>query len=307
MAKRIQDFRSFNSSNKNATSADNVVEVAPKPKVNIRNEKLRKNYTKTKTEKKQDKSVDADEKKGVNKAVVAFFVILVITGVGIGCLFSPTFNLRGIIVSDGTNVTRAEILNSFEIEMGINVFKINYKEIKNSVEKLPYIKSAEAKILFPDEMKIDYVERKPFALVKYLESYMVMDKYGYILEITRQNKYQDLPIIYNIEFDTYEIGKQFEDTAKTKYDNVVYLLETAVKNEFSYTISEINYESIGNVKLWIKESDIEVIYGDIDRNFIGDKLNYIEEVLNNTKGKKGKIDLSNSGYLEGKTVFTERF
>lgn len=307
MAKRIQDFRSFNSSNKNATSADNVVEVAPKPKVNIRNEKLRKNYTKTKTEKKQDKSVDADEKKGVNKAVVAFFVILVITGVGIGCLFSPTFNLRGIIVSDGTNVTRAEILNSFEIEMGINVFKINYKEIKNSVEKLPYIKSAEAKILFPDEIKIDYVERKPFALVKYLESYMVMDKYGYILEITRQNKYQDLPIIYNIEFDTYEIGKQFEDTAKTKYDNVVYLLETAVKNEFSYTISEINYESIGNVKLWIKESDIEVIYGDIDRNFIGDKLNYIEEVLNNTKGKKGKIDLSNSGYLEGKTVFTERF
>lgn len=307
MAKRIQDFRSFNSSNKNATSADNVVEVAPKPKVNIRNEKIRKNYTKTKNEKKQDKSVDADEKKGVNKAVVAFFVILVITGVGIGCLFSPTFNLRGIIVSDGTNVTRAEILNSFEIEMGINVFKINYKEIKNSVEKLPYIKSAEAKILFPDEIKIDYVERKPFALVKYLESYMVMDKYGYILEITRQNKYQDLPIIYNIEFDTYEIGKQFEDTAKTKYDNVVYLLETAVKNEFSYTISEINYESIGNVKLWIKESDIEVIYGDIDRNFIGDKLNYIEEVLNNTKGKKGKIDLSNSGYLEGKTVFTERF
>lgn len=307
MAKRIQDFRSFNSSNKNATSADNVVEVAPKPKVNIRNEKLRKNYTKTKTEKKQDKSVDADEKKGVNKAVIAFFVILVITGVGMGCLFSPTFNLRGIIVSDGTNVTRAEILNSFEIEMGINVFKINYKEIKNSVEKLPYIKSAEAKILFPDEIKIDYVERKPFALVKYLESYMVMDKYGYILEITRQNKYQDLPIIYNIEFDTYEIGKQFEDTAKTKYDNVVYLLETAVKNEFSYTISEINYESIGNVKLWIKESDIEVIYGDIDRNFIGDKLNYIEEVLNNTKGKKGKIDLSNSGYLEGKTVFTERF
>lgn len=305
MAKRIQDFRSFNSSNKNTTSTNNVVEVVQKPKVNIKSEKARKKYTNTRTEKKQYESVD--EKKGVNKAVIAFFIILVITGVGIGCLFSPTFNLRGIIVNDGTNVTRAEILNSFEIEMGINVFKINYKEIKNSVEKLPYIKSVETKILFPDEIKIDYVEREPFALVKYLESYMVMDKYGYILEITRQNKYPDLPIIYNIEFDTYEIGKQFEDTAKTKYDNVVYLLETAFKNKFSYTISEINYESIGNVKFWIKKSDIEVIYGDIDRNFIGDKLNYIEEVLNNTKGKKGKIDLSNSGYLEGKTVFTERF
>ena len=226
MAKRIQDFRSFNSSNKNATSTNNVVEVVQKPKLNIKNDKTRKKYANTRTEKKQDKSVDAKEKKGVNKAVIAFFVILVITGVGIGCLFSPTFNLRGIIVNDGTNVTRAEILNSFEVEMGINVFKINYKEIKNSVEKLSYIKNAEAKILFPDEIKIDYIERKPFALVKYLESYMVMDKYGYILEITRQNKYQDLPIIYNIEFDTSEIGNQFEDTAKTKYDNVVHLLET---------------------------------------------------------------------------------
>ena len=304
MAKRIQDFRNFNSSKKEATSTNNV-EVAKKPKVNIKNARNIKKHTDIK--KKNTHEQRDEEKKGTNKIVVAFFVILVISGVGIGCLFSPTFNLRSIIVNDGINVTRAEILNSFDVEMGLNIFKVDYKKIKNSIEKLPYIKSAEAKILFPNEIEIEYTEREPFALVKYLESYMVMDKFGYILEITRQNKYPDLPIIYNIEFDTYEIGKQFEDTAKTKYENVVYLLENATKNKFPYTISEINYESIGNVKLWIKESDIEVIYGDIDRNFIGDKLNYIEEVLNNTKGKKGKIDLSNSGYLEGKTVFTERF
>ena len=46
MAKRIQDFRSFNSSNKNTTSTNNVVEVVQKPKVNIKSEKARKKYTK---------------------------------------------------------------------------------------------------------------------------------------------------------------------------------------------------------------------------------------------------------------------
>lgn len=296
MAKRIQDFRNLNFSNEEVTFTNKKVKATSKPKVKKKKEGKQKNYQKKET-----------EKSGISKGVVIFFTILIVSGVAIGSLLSPTFNLRNIIVEDGVNITRSEILNSFNIEMDINVFKVNYKEIENSIKKLPYIKSVEAKIEFPNEIKIDYIEREPFALVKYLESYMIMDKYGYILEISRQNKYPDLPIIYNIEFDSYEIGKQFEDTAKTKYDNVVYLLENASKNEFPYTISEINYESIANVKLWMKDSEIEVIYGEVDRNFIIDKLNYIAEVLKNTNGKKGKIDLSNSGYLDGKTVFTERF
>ena len=71
---------------------------------------------------------------------------------------------------------------------------------------------------------------------------MVMDKYGYILEITRQNKYPDLPIIYNIEFDTYEIGKQFEDTAKTKYDNVEKVNEEIDKKVATEDVIDVVYE-----------------------------------------------------------------
>ena len=171
---------------------------------------------------------------------------------------------------------------------------------------MPYIQSATVSLELPNELEINYIEREPFALVKYLESYLVMDKYGYILEISREKKFENLPVIYNIEFDSYEIGKQFDDTAKTKYDNVVYLLENASRNSFEYTIAEINYESISNVKIWVLEEEIEIIYGEIDRNLIGDKLNYIAEILNKIRGKKGKLDVSSSDYLK-KTVFTERF
>lgn len=292
MAKRIQDFRNLNLSDKEATSANNTVGSASK--------------IKSKKEKKHKKNIKEEKSKKANKVsnkFGIFLIFLIITGVSVGCLFSPTFDLNGIIVNDGVNVKRSEILNSFEVDMGTNIFKVNYKEIENAILTLPYIKNVNAKIEFPNQIKIEYIEREPFALVKYLESYMVMDKYGYILEISRQNKFPELPIIYNIEFDSYEIGKQFDDTAKTKYDNVVYLLENATRSSFPYIISEINYESIGNVKIWMKDTDIEIIYGEIDRDFITEKLNYIAEVLKRIEGKKGKIDLSNS---DGKTIFTER-
>ena len=146
---------------------------------------------------------------------------------------------------------------------------------EKSISKLPYIREVSAKIELPNKLKIEYEERQPFALIKYLESFLVMDKYGYILEISRENKFSDLPIIYNVEFENYEIGKKLSDNAKTKYDNIVYILENAKQNNFEYSISEINYESISNVKMWVAEEDIEIIYGEIDRNVISDKLKYI--------------------------------
>lgn len=291
MAKKMQNFIEFNSSNEKTKEASRVGERSSPAKK--KNQKINKSI---KENKKQSSS---------NKFFITFFLILIILGIGVGCLFSPTFNLTKIVVQNGINITSEEILNSFTAQKGTNVFKVNYNNIEKSVEKLPYIQTVEAKIKFPNEIQIKYVERKPFALVKYLESYLVMDKYGYILEITREKRQENLPIIYNIQFDSYEIGGRLEDTAKTKYDNVVYLLENAKENNFGFSISEINYESIGNVKMWVIEEDIEIIYGEIDRNIIVDKLNYISGILQRVKGKKGTVDISSDNYLE-KTVFTER-
>lgn len=305
MAKRIQNFINFNSEKEEPIKTVKKVNIAKKPK---RNEVSKNRGVKrdAPVEKYQPNNKEHKEKEPNNsKFIIAFFIILIIIGIGVGCLFSPTFNLTGIVVKDGDNITKEEILNSFYLPMGTNIFKIEYENIEKSVKKLPYIQTASANIKLPNEMEIDYVERIPFALLKYLESFLVMDKYGYILEITKENKFKSLPIIYNIKFDTYEIGSKLEDTAKIKYDNVVYLIEHANQNNFKYSISEINYESISNVKMWVKGLEVEIIYGEIDRNIIGDKLNYISEILTRINGKQGRVDVSSSDYLEN-TVFTER-
>ena len=230
--------------------------------------------------------------------ILMFFLILTIIGVSVGILFSPAFNLTGLVIEDGENVTKEDISNVVNVSYGENILKQNYKMLKNDILSLPYISDAKIKLKFPDKIKIEYTEREPYALIKFLDSYYVVDKYGYLLEVSKEIIEKELPIIYGIDVAEYSLGQKLEDIHGTKLRNVVTLLETAKQKEFSYTIYEINYESIGEVKLWVKEEDIEITYGDIDKNLIGEKLTYLEQMLKRLKDKKGRLDMSDEKYYE---------
>lgn len=287
MAKKVQDFRAFDQTEKKAT---------PTEKVGVVSEK------RIKKENREEK-----KKSGLSLGFIIFFIILVVIGVSIGILFSPTFNLEEVEIADGVNVTGAEISNVIEVDYGINIFRQKYKTIKNNVLSLPYIKDAKVKIVFPNKLRIEYVEREPYLLLRHLESYYVADKFGYLLEIKKSlPEGNTLPIVYGFDVSSYEKGNCIDDTEGIKYKNIVMLLETANKQEFPYKIYEINYESIGEVKLWVENFDIDIIYGEIDKNLITDKLNYLSNILARLNGKKGKLDLSSDNYLE-KTIFTERY
>ena len=286
MAKKLENFRNLNQSNKKT----------PTEKVGVISEKRMKKED-VKTRKKN---------KSTTSKIMIFFLILVIIGVGIGILFSPAFNLTEVVVVDGVNVNSAEILNQVNVTYGENILKQNYKLIKEGVLAIPYVKEANIKLIAPGKIEIKYVEREPYMLIKYLESFFVVDKYGYLLEIKKENDLENLPIIYGIDIDSNKLGEMLSDISGTKYKKVVTLIETAKQRNFPHSIFEINYESISQVKLWVKDYDIDIIYGEIDKNLITDKLNYLEGVLKKLKGKSGELDISSEKYLE-KTIFTERY
>ena len=263
----------------------------------IKNKSSKENIGKT-SEKR--KAREDKYKKTTSPAfkILIFFLILTIIGVSVGILFSPAFNLSGLVIEDGENVTKEDISNAVNVSYGENILKQNYKILKNDVLSLPYISDVKIKLRFPDKIKIEYTERKPYALIKFLDSYYVVDKYGYLLEVSKETIEKELPIIYGIDVAEYSLGQKLGDIHGTKLRNVVTLLETAKQKEFSYTIYEINYESIGEVKLWVKEEDIEITYGDIDKNLIGEKLTYLEQMLKRLKDKKGRLDMSDEKYYE---------
>ena len=283
MARKVYSYVEVEKSNKKSTPTQNVGVVS-----------------------KQKNNKDSKKEKNVGTSIFIFFAILVIISLAIGVVFSPTFDVTGIVTYDGVNVSSGEISNIANVNIGENILKQNYRAIRENVSAIPYIKSVNMKLLFPDKIEIKYEEREPYALVKYLESYVVIDKFGYLLEIKKENDLTDLPVIYGIELENCELGEMLKDTDRIKYQNVVMLLETAKQRDFQYNIYEIDYEKISEVKFWVKDFDIDIIYGDVDKNLIADKLNYLSEVLKKLNGKKGKLNISSDNYLE-KTIFTERY
>lgn len=254
------------------------------------------------------KRLEKEKQKESNfgKTVAIFFIILVLLGLSIGILFSPAFNLTEVIVADGVNINSGEITNVIEVKYGENILKQGYKKIKESVLNLPYVSEVKVVIRLPDKIKISYEERTPYTTIKFLETFFVVDKFGYLLEANKENKFPELPIIYGIELNGYELGNQLVEVSGLKYNNIIQLLETTKQKNIPYTISEIDYTVVAEVKLWIKESDIEIVYGEIQKDVLFDKLNYLSEALKTliSEGKRGRIDISSDTYLE-KTIFTD--
>ena len=102
------------------------------------------------------------------------------------------------------------------------------------------------------------------------------------------------------------IGEKLEDVVGLKYENITYLLETSHKDEFNYTICEINYSDSEKLIMAVKDLDIDINFGDIDRSILTEKMIYLNGILKKLEGKKGNLDISSNNYLE-KTIFTERY
>lgn len=239
------------------------------------------------------------------KKFLIFVFVMILIGLVAGCLFSPVFNIVEVRADNGVNVTSGEVLEKANVPIGVNIFRIGDRKILSSIETLPYVKSTKIYRAFPDTIILKYEERKPYAIVKYLESYAIVDKYGYILEIQKENTFLNLPIIYGLDTGEFVLGEKLTDTSLTKYENCVYLFETASRIDFEYTFNEINYDDLANVKLYIASKDIDIVYGNIYLDEIEEKLNRLSSVIEKLGNKKGKIDMSDDDYLS-KTVFTEK-
>ncbi|MBR4110859.1 MAG: FtsQ-type POTRA domain-containing protein [Clostridia bacterium] len=260
------------------------------------------------TKKKSKGSVSASKKKEkkVNVFLPFILVSLILIGICIGCMLTPTFNIDEINVQSGINVNKEEILSKMEHVKGVNTLKINSRKLEKSIEEIPYIKEANIERELPNALKVTYEERKPYAIIKYLESFVIMDKFGYVLEIKKENDMQDLAIIYGIDAEEYLPGTILDGVARLKYENVAYLLETSKHVEFEYEISEINYQDTENLIISIKDVDIEVEYGDIVRERLSEKMIYLNEMIKSIEGKKGTILINSEDYNK-ESIFRERF
>ena len=225
---------------------------------------------------------------------VIIAIIVVIWG-----LASPSFNIKKITVADTIKVDREEILKIASGDIGYNIFTADFGKLKNQIEKLPYVYKVEFTRNLPDELHIEILERNEFFKVLKDDGVILIDQYGYVMSIESGDSY-DVPFVNGFNQNDYAVGETLNGTDITKFKNLKYFMEVAQSIDFEHRISSIDYTNSNDLNFYIKDLDINISYGTIDKNTINDKMIYLKEIIKTCieRGFKGELDISSENYLE---------
>lgn len=134
-----------------------------------------------------------EKKKKINKKIVTFFSsILLMVIVGILALTAPIFNITDIQIQGNQKVDSNTILTLSGLKKGENIFKFNKSMIQN-IKENTYIESVEISRKLPGTIFISVEERKITYQMSLINSYVYLDKNGYLLE-NSTNK-QEVPVL----------------------------------------------------------------------------------------------------------------
>ena len=161
-----------------------------KKKKNLKNKKT--NNPKTESAKQNHKKKKRKKKK-INKKVLGFFsILLLIIGIIVAALTAPIFNITEIQVKGNSKVATNTIISLSGLKSGENIFKFN-SSIEQKIKENRYIDTVQVSRKLPGTVNIKVEEREAKYQVNLINSYVYIDKNGYILENASEKK--NVPVI----------------------------------------------------------------------------------------------------------------
>lgn len=244
-----------------------------------------KNEEEEKIENKKNKKKKKKNKYNVKLITFVSCFLLVIASV-IFALTAPIFNIAKIEVTGNSKVQTENIKSLSGLKIGENIFKFNSSVISN-IKENTYIENVEVKRKLPDTVKIEVTEREVKYQVNLINSYVYIDKYGYILENSAEKK--AVPTIVGLKITEDDLMKKSRLEGKDieTLNKILKIIEAAKIINIDNIITEINTENETDYVLYI-ESEAKTIYMG-DTSNLTNKMLYIQKILQNEKGKSGKV------------------
>ena len=100
------------------------------------------------------------------------------------------------VVVEGRSKTRKNaLLQALQVSEGDNILTINIKEMKDRINKLPWVKSARIERHFPNKISLTLVERTPMARWQTNRMLKLIDDHGDVIPVVDLTSFSNLPII----------------------------------------------------------------------------------------------------------------
>ncbi len=173
-----------------------------------------------------------------------------------GLYWSSTMKVQSVQF-EGNHFVSVQDLQLVEVPTGISPDSINFGEIRNRFEKLPYVKQANISVEPNGTMNISISERQPVAQLIDNKKKIYIDDEGIKLPIV-SGKTVDVPILYGFS------ATPMQDTLQNKAFKTASDFLTAVRNNdvADATISEIAWSSSNEgIVALTNQNGVKLIFG----------------------------------------------
>ena len=254
-----------------------------------KNKPKRKKSTKTKSKSKEEnkkiKRQPKKKKRKKNKKIIGILSTIILIGIIIVLtLTAPIFNITQIQVTGNEQISQDTIISLSGIKKGENIFKFN-NSIIEKIKENAYIENVQIKRKLPGTVQISIEERKIKYQINLINSYVYIDKNGYILENASEKK--DVPVIYGLSIKEDEMlnEKRLKTEDLKKLNNISKIIDATKTIKIDNLITEINAENEENYILYLESKSKKINIGDTTN--LTNKMLYVQKIIENEEGKSG--------------------
>lgn len=219
------------------------------------------------------------KKNNINRIIRKIILAIVILVVVFFLLkYAGAFNVKNVNITGNENTKVEDIIAAGQIEKGSSYFSFVGKKARESIEKLPYVKTAKITFLPFAPVKISIVERNPLFQGVYNGKFYLVDDELRVLE--EKDMYNpELFTLENVDFENYPVGSFLfgtEDREKSEF------LFDVFKNEKLKPLIGIVSLKDDLAEITTKEG-IKIVFGPYENTAY--KLKVLAKVLDDVASK----------------------
>lgn len=197
-------------------------------------------------------------------------------------LWSPLFDVRNVAVSGARHTGSAEISRSAGIGEGENLLFVSVADIEESVERLPWVKSADVNRRLFGTLRVRITEREPAMKLRTSEGAWIVDEQGKVLETASGDKTR-LPLFKSAGPTAYEPGERVGALSIRR----TLLAFGTFSDDVQAEVEWASAADVQNIRFMLR-GGIEVRYGSLDR--MRDKAEVLRAVLAQIRTRAESID-----------------
>ena len=226
------------------------------------------------------------------KKKIQWIVLAVIILVSLLLFKTPIFKIGSISYNLSVDISENDIFKYGDIVKGeTNLILLDTGDMAINLSNHPYVESAIVTKKYPNKLDVNIVYKKPFAIVKYSDVYITIDKDLYVLSV--DNAKAEGFLIDGFVLESFVIGKEIEVESKLILRESLKLIELLGKSHIQFSPVIVLVDN--GIEIQLNEY-YRVRFGRADE--IERKFNDFVDIYENLQSKNirsGIIDVSNDG------------